>query len=221
MTGKDRVQVQKSSFRSRGWLVAAAMMAIAAPGMAPGIAHAQMSDSYNFLKAVRDGDGAKVMEFLNKPGSTIVNTRDSGTGDTALILATNRRDAGWLSFLLGKGANPNLANSSGMTPLMAAAQLRFIEGGKLLIEAGAQVDKTDRSGVTALIRAVQLRDLPFIRMLVAQGANPDKRDLTGMSARDYAEQDPRGPAMLEGFKNAKPTPPSKPAPTGPVAGPVF
>lgn len=207
----------KSKFRSRSWLVAAAMVALAAPGLA----HAQMSDSYNFLKAVRDADGAKVMEFLNKPGSTIVNTRDSGNGDTALIIATNRRDIGWMSFLIGKGANPNLANSSGVTPLMAAAQLHFIEGVQLLIKAGAQVDKSDRSGVTALIRAVQLRDLPIIRLLVAQGANPDKRDLTGMSARDYAQQDPRGPAMLEGLKDAKPAQPSRPAPTGPVAGPVF
>lgn len=193
-------------------LIAAALLAV------PAMASAQFSDSYNFLKAVREQDGGKVTELIGKPGSTIVNTRDGSTGQTALHIVIARRDASWLAFLLSKGAKPDLADSQGNTPLLLATQLRFAEGVQLLLSAGAQVDKPNGSGETALIRAVQLRDLATIRVLIARGANPEKHDtLAGMSARDYAERDGRNPAIMDALSAAKPQPAAK----GPVQGPVF
>ena len=47
-------------------------------------AMAQFSDSYNFLKAVRDRKGEDAEKFLAAPGSVIINTRDNSTGETAL-----------------------------------------------------------------------------------------------------------------------------------------
>jgi hypothetical protein len=83
----------------------------------PALASAQFSDGYNFLKAIRDKDGAKVMEFLGKPGSTIINTRDVSTSQTALHIVTARRDVAWIEFLLAKGANPNLADGEWLHPI--------------------------------------------------------------------------------------------------------
>jgi ankyrin repeat protein len=184
----------------------------------PALASAQFSDSYNFLKAVREQDGGKVTELIGKPGSTIVNTRDSSTGETALHIVVARRDTSWMAFLLSKGAKPDLADSRGNTPLLLATQLRFTEGVQLLLTAGAQVDKPNGSGETALIRAVQLRDVATIRVLIAKGANPEKHDtLAGMSARDYAERDGRNPAIMDALNAAKPQPAAK----SPVQGPVF
>jgi hypothetical protein len=60
--------------------------------------------------------------------------------------------------LLQKGANPNLADRKGVTPLMLATQLGFIEGAERLIKSKARSMRTNRSGETALIRAVQLRN---------------------------------------------------------------
>lgn len=183
----------------------------------PAAAQAQFSDSYNFLKAVKDRDGQKAMDLVQKPGSTIVNTRDRTTEETALHLVVARRDITWMSFLLGKGANPNLADRKGETPLLLATQLRFIEGVKLLLDTGATVDKPNDNGETALIRAVQLRDLAMVRLLVAQGANPDRRDaLAGMTARDYAVRDGRTPGLIEALNAAKPK-----ADAGKVQGPAF
>jgi uncharacterized protein len=127
-------------------LAAAAMLA-AQPAMA------QFSDSYNFLKAVKDRDGAEAEKFLNEPGSVIVNTKDDGSGETALHIVTARRDTTWLAFLLQKGANPNLADRKGVTPLMVATQLGFAEGAATLLKYKANVDGSNRSGETALIRA--------------------------------------------------------------------
>lgn len=172
----------------------------------PTAASAQFSEGYNFLKAVKDRDGQKVTDIAGKPGSTIVNTRDITNGETALHIVIQRRDTGWLSFLLAKGANPNLADNQGTTPLMLATRLRFIEGAEILLDSNAQVDKTNGSGETPLIRAVQLQDIAMIRLLVKYGANPDKRDsLAGMSARDYATRDGRNQIVTDLLDSAKKT----------------
>lgn len=172
--------------------------------MMPALAQAQFSDSYNFLKAVRDRDGQKVTEFVDQPGTTVINTRDSTTGETALHIVVARRDPVWINFLLAKGAKPNLADNRGTTPLMQAVQLRFLDGASALLTGGAQVDRANDQGETPLIRAVQLRDLAMVRLLMANGANPDKADtLAGMSAREYARRDGRSPALLSALDAAK------------------
>ena len=175
--------------------------------MAPVAAQAQFSESYNFLKAVRDADGEKVTVALNKPGSggVIVNTRDTSTGEGALHIVTKRRDVTWLSFLLAKGANPDQRDGSGNTALMLAAQLHFAEGLALLIDRHAQVDLANSSGETPLIRAVQNRDIATVRTLLAAGANPNKADTaSGLSARQYAERDQRSVAIVKAIDEAKP-----------------
>ena len=186
--------------------------------LTPAPAQAQFSDNYNFLKAVKDKDGQKVTDLIQKPGSTVINSRDVSTGENALHFIVARRDATWLTFLLSKGANPNLTDNDGNTPLMDAVQGRFEEGVRSLLAYKAQVDKVNGSGETPLIRAVQLRDIGLVRLLVAQGASPDKRDtIAGMSARDYAQRDGRTPGLIEALDAAKTT--AKPA--GTVQGPVF
>lgn len=198
--------------------VSAILGSIALALLVPGPAQAQFSDNYNFLKAVKDKDGQKVTDLIQKPGSTVINSRDVTTGENALHFIVARRDASWLTFLLAKGANPNLTDNDGNTPLMDAVQGRFEEGVRTLLAYKAQVDKVNDSGETPLIRAVQLRDVGLVRLLVAQGANPDKRDtMAGMSARDYAQRDNRTPGLIEALDAAK----SVSKPTGPVQGPVF
>lgn len=192
--------------------------ALAALLLIPALAQAQFSDSYNFLKAVRDRDGAKVSEFVDQPGTTVVNTKDGSTGETALHIVVARRDTVWLGFLIAKGAKPNVTDNRGTTPLMLAAQLRFVDGAQLLLANGAQVDRANDQGETPLIRAVQLRDLGMVRVLVAAGANPDKADtLAGMSARDYAKRDSRSPALLAALDAPK----AKKSASGEAQGPQF
>jgi uncharacterized protein len=177
--------------------------------VASGPAHAQFSESYNFLKAVREADGQKVTDAINKPGSgaVIVNTRDATTGEGALHIVTKRRDTVWLSFLLSKGANPNMRDASGNTATMLSAQLSYAEGLSLLIDRGAQVDLANNSGETPLIRAVQNRDIATVRTLLTAGANPNKADTSsGLTARQLAERDSRSAAIVKAIDEAKPKP---------------
>ena len=98
------------------------------------------SDGYLFLKAVQDQDIDKADELLDKPGSTLINSRDVTNGRTGLHIAAERRDAVWLAYLLNRGANPNIADRRGVTPLMRASQLGFFEGIQYLVAKGARVD---------------------------------------------------------------------------------
>jgi uncharacterized protein len=181
----------------------------------PIAAQAQFSESYNFLKAVRDRDGEKVTTAINKPGSgaVIINTRDSSTGEAAIHIVTKRRDTVWLSFLLAKGANPDMRDASGNSALMLATQISFVEGISLLIDRRASVDLANSSGETPLMRAVQNRDLGTVRALLTAGANPNKTDTgSGLSARQYAERDPRAGAIVAAINDAKPKPKAKVGP---------
>lgn len=173
---------------------------IAAPAALPA---QRMSESYEFLKAVRDADGNKVTEMLDKPGSTIVNTKDSGTGETALHIVTKRGDVTYMRFLLARGANPNMQDQQGNTALLLAVNNSCGECIDALTAKRANVNLGNSAGETPLIRAVQLRNLELTRTLLTAGANPDQADvLAGMSARDYARRDARSPALVKLLEEA-------------------
>jgi len=166
------------------WMVGLAG-AVALLGALP--AGAQLySDGYKFLKAVKDKDGTVVTELLDAPGSTVVNARDLSSGETGLHYATQRRDVTWIRFLTSRGANPNISDKNGVTPLVIATRLGFNEGVEALIAGGASVDVATSTGETPLISAVHRRDSGLMRVLLEAGADPDRNDNSGRSARSYA-----------------------------------
>ena len=147
------------------------------------------SEGYKFLEAVKKKDSGEVDKLLGKPGSTLVNSRDLTTGRTALHIVVEMRDRQWLAFLTGRGANPNLADNRGVTPLMRASQLGFVEGVEALLRAKARVDDSNDAGESPLILAVHRRDTQMMRVLLTAGADPDRTDNSGRSARDYARME--------------------------------
>lgn len=149
------------------------------------------SETYRFFKAVREKDGPSAQALMTQPGSTLVNQRDYDSGETALLIVTRRRDSGWMSLLINRGANVDTKDRSGYTPLIAAAELGFADGVQILLARRANPNLSNGQGETALIKAVQKRDVNSVRALLGAGADPDISDNLGNSARDYAEQDRR------------------------------
>ncbi len=159
-------------------------------------AQAQFSAGYKFLQDVREKKGTEVTAALAEPGSTIVNTRDGSTGETALHIVTTKRDLTWMTFLIDRGANVNLRDVRGATPLVVATNLGFVEGVQLLIAKGARVDEPNSTGETPLIGAVHRRSLGLMRALLLAGADPDRNDNSGRSARDYAKLEGANSALV-------------------------
>ncbi len=198
-------------FNKFGRAIAASMVLVLA---APASGQQNFSDSFTFLKAVKERDGAKVTDLVSEPGSVVINTRDRSNGEGALHIVVRGRDLTWLAFLLGKGARPDLQSNRGDTPLTLAAQIGWLEGVEQLLAKRAAVDLPNGRGETALILATQRRDVPLVRLLLSRRADPKRTDnVAGMSALDYAKQDPRAGAVLKLLE-------AKVAPAKPVAGPT-
>ncbi|MGN6495880.1 MAG: ankyrin repeat domain-containing protein [Tsuneonella sp.] len=172
----------RAFFRNMAAAAAIALAVVAVPAGAQ-----MMSEGFEFLKAVKDRDGDKVTQALDKPGATVIGARDLTTGDGVLHIVTQRRDLVWLEFLLSRGANPNAENAKGVSPLALATSLGWLEGMDALLGAGARVDDANSTGETPLITAVHRRDAAMARLLLAKGADPDRSDNSGRTARDYAQ----------------------------------
>lgn len=179
-------------------VIVPALLAVLA---APAAAQFQ-SEGYKFLEAVKDREGDEATEMLNKPGTQIVNSRDITSGDTGLHIVVGRSDVVWIRFLLQRGADPNIRNKRGVTPLQLATALGFTEGVEALIKGGASVNVADQTGETPLITAVHSRNVPLVRLLLEKGADPDRNDNSGRSARDYMELMAGNTLMKQEFATA-------------------
>ncbi len=173
--------------------LALATLALAAP-----VAAQQQSKSYEFLQAVREAKNDDVIRMVEAPGSRIVDTRDPSSGEGALHIVVKRGDLPYANYLLQHGADPDLRDGQGNTPLLLAVTYGQVGLIPLLITARANPNLGNTAGETPLIRAVQRRDLAMARTLLSSGANPDQADrIAGLSARDYAKRDTRSPALAK------------------------
>ncbi len=190
--------------------LAIAPISLAAQGLGP-----NASEGEAFISAVKDGDVNKALELANQPGSRVASYR-SYDGLTALHIVTRKRELDWVGFLLNRGADPNIGDPKGDTPLMIAAGIGFEEAAAAMLGRGARVDAVNRHGETALTRAVQSKQARMVELLLRAGANPDKPDhVTGYSPRDFARRDTRNPQLLKLIETVKP------AKKKPASGPVI
>jgi ankyrin repeat protein len=126
-------------------------------------------------------------------------------GATPLLRAAKAMDAPAIRLLLTHGANPNLPNVRGLTPVMAAAglgsvdadtrgwfttedvQKRSIASLDLLLKAGAEVNASEsQRGQTPLHGAAFWGWNDVVRFLVEHGAKLEAKDARGMTPVDSA-----------------------------------
>jgi ankyrin repeat protein len=120
-------------------------------------------------------------------------------GATPFWRAAGATDVAAMKILLAGGADPKIASSEGVTPLMVAAGLgwganasrtvpdAWLAAVKYLVtETGADVNAKDVYNYTALHGAAYRGDNEVVKYLVAQGAKLDVRSKKGQTVSDMA-----------------------------------
>ncbi|KAL8837870.1 MAG: hypothetical protein Q9170_002345 [Blastenia crenularia] len=105
-----------------------------------------------------------------------VNARCDRSGGTALCIAVSFGERGQIiQVLLDNGADINLQNKIGYTPLHVAATRKHEKVVQLLLDEGADIDAHSEPHGTALYQAVQEGREKVVQMLLSRGANVDTK----------------------------------------------
>jgi ankyrin repeat protein len=101
------------------------------------------------------------------------------------MLAACHGHAASVRLLLAKGADPNLVDAKGQTPLAGVAFKGHVDVAEALVSGGANIDvvTADRRSDTM---AAAFNRTEMITWLLAHGASPDSRDASGARAIDVA-----------------------------------
>jgi ankyrin repeat protein len=130
------------------------------------------------------GSAPPLLLLLALSGQSIVVDARDQDGRTALMRAVVADDAAKVRELLASGADPNLKDLDGDTPLLLS-EGRAPSIVRLLLDAKADPNLANEEGRTPLIAAA--RNHPdSVRMLLAAGADVAHRDATGIAALTVA-----------------------------------
>jgi ankyrin repeat protein len=124
-------------------------------------------DQSQLFRAAEKGDLETLEGLL--AGASVNLKNDKGA--TLLLVAAENGCSNIVEFLIGKGANPNLADNYDDVPLNRAAAHGHSEIVRFLAEHGAVVHSPD-IGVTPLLTAAANGHLPVVRYLVEEKKIP-------------------------------------------------
>lgn len=88
-------------------------------------------------------------------------------------------------MLVKAGADIEIEDKSGRTPLALACMLNCCETVKYLTKLGADVNKTDKEGYSCLLHAIEAGlypDSEIVALLLSCGADPDHKNYFGQTA---------------------------------------
>lgn len=107
-------------------------------------------------------------------------------GDTILISTILLQRPKITAYLLANGANPNLQNNLGYTPMNVAIEMSDYISVELLYNMGVDINYTDNYGYSYLMQAVRVGYFPIIDFLVEKGIDVNLVDESGFTALDIA-----------------------------------
>ncbi|XP_014221882.1 alpha-latrocrustotoxin-Lt1a-like [Trichogramma pretiosum] len=135
-----------------------------------GYTHFHMACKYGLADVAE-----KFLELGQDPNCLV-----SKTGDSTLHLALASRHKEVAVLLLKHGADPNLANEKGETPLHIICERSCVDGlAKLFFEIlderqqRIQIDAQDKSGNTPLHLATWYRNAKVVELLLRRGSDPN------------------------------------------------
>ena len=107
--------------------------------------------------------------------------------NTALISASRDGQIEMLEMLMEEeGADVNIPNNNGNTPLMIATRNGNTEIARMLIDRGADVNIPDNNGNTPLTWASDRGNIQIVRMLIDRGANVNAKNKWNITPLTWA-----------------------------------
>jgi len=105
------------------------------------------------------------------------------------IKTLTQADLAYAALVIEIGADINLKDNRGHSPLHHAAIYGKIEIVKILLQAGAKLDIQDNDGRSPLHRAARNGKIGILKILIDAGAKLDIQDNEGETPWDYASYD--------------------------------
>jgi len=131
----------------------------------------------NLIESAKDNYDDIISMFISMDGD--LNTTGDDNGTTLLLWETHNNSKDKTLLLIEKGADVNIKNYKGATPLQAAANNNFIEIAKLLIENGANINSKDKDGWTPLYAAFSSNSIEAMILLIEEGADINAKNKKG------------------------------------------
>ena len=125
------------------------------------------------VDAVESRDSALARSLLDS-GVPVDETQPDGT--SALHWASHLEQIDLVDLLLGKGADPNVTNRYGVTPLSLAATNGSPAVITALLDAGARPNTASPYGETPLMTAARTGDAEVVSLLLTAGANVNAKE---------------------------------------------
>lgn len=148
--------------------------------------------NYNDNKKKNKEETVKIKDFLWSLGQVLkmdwthdLEKKDS-LGETPVLYAATNGYENTLARLIAAGAQVNVTNEKGLTPLMKATGRRGLKNVRQLLAAGADVNASSHLGKTALMYAVTSDNKKIMDELIAAGADVNAVDHDGFSPLVHA-----------------------------------
>ncbi|NXH43618.1 ASB10 protein, partial [Dicaeum eximium] len=146
-------------------------------------------DGYRPLHLCKSADSFECVRQLLQHGAN-VNSQTEEEKDTALHVASRQGLAEHVQLLLHHGAELEVKNKEGQTPLNAACAQhhqpqdmdRYYRVCQLLVESGASINAADRDRQHPLHLACKNANAPIAELLLARGANVNVMNYGGNTA---------------------------------------
>jgi len=118
-------------------------------------------------------------------------------GTTALHWAVYRKDLELVQMLLAEGADPDLRNDYGATPMTVAAEHGAYPVMKALVDAGGNIESPNGEGQTLLMAVARTGNTDTAALLLDKGANVNARENWGGQTALMWASSQQQPAMVE------------------------
>ncbi|CAE7578224.1 unnamed protein product, partial [Symbiodinium sp. CCMP2456] len=133
------------------------------------------------------GNLTQVERMLQLPMDPDIYEDEFVQGQISILShASENGQADVVQLLLEAGADKNLCDMHGCSPLLNAAKIGHTPVVRLLLEAGALVDLPNSGGRTALMCAASEGHQAVLQLLLEAGAHKDARDNRGNTALIYS-----------------------------------